>query len=1098
MVMQQCTDEKILSKEIKNIIYANLLSIQEYLRIQILTLSNCVCMGDIYQQISDENTEYYGTRIGEYGPTLLAHLYSDKTHFIYELIQNAEDACSRSRERGDKREYYISFQLFDDKLECRHNGIEFDGDDIRGICSIKAGTKENDPEQIGKFGIGFKSVYAYTKSPEVYSLDKSFCINAYVHPSKIEKRNDVRADETLFVMYFNNGEINQEQAKKGIQEKLKNLGLRTLLFLKNINIIKCKVDGQEWLYSKQSKDESYVELSFLENNILQKNEKWLILSKSIPEMRELVIEVAYLLGNEEDNNSEFITAATDTALVATFQTQKETGLKFLIQGPYQTTPPRDNIYINEWNKKLIFETAALVADTVSIIKNKGLCNVKFIETLPIQKGVFPEDSVFKPIYDAVLSKFRTEEELLPSADGSYVSTGNAAIARTEDLRKLVTTEQLRLVFEGKRSKWLDGAITEDKTPELIKYLMQELEIPEINPQRFVQGITEEFLKSQDDEWIIKFYQFLSGQKALIKILKTKPIIRLENNKHVAAYNEQEIPQVYLPTNMETNYPTVKRTVASDGGALDFLKMLGLENPDVFAEIREVIVPKYKQSNSIKDESYIEDFKIILNGYEIISANKKEEFLKQLKHIYFVDSVNNSTGERVLLRPIDVYQDTPDLIEYFRGYPVFFVSKELYKNIENKKLVNLLKDLGVSDSPRRIILKKVMSEEEKLNLRHGSQRSRDVCERDYSYEGLKNLLERIDIEKSCLLWRLLLKNIKNKKEDGARSFFKGIYTWFYYNEQHNQFDAKFLKQLKSQRWLFDKKGNLNKPGDISFDNLADCYVKESNNLKILVDSLEISKPIEGIIKQLPLEQKKKLEITEGMSSEQVKEAIENYKAQESNQDKINNKEEWKADYEPDMVVLTIDTVNPEKIVTPDLEGQSKELVSKTKEENKEEETNPKASSTNLSEHKQKVDIGKWGEKYVYRALKEQYEESGNIIETEFGFKTSNSIEVIWLNKEGNRGEGYDFTIKKYGIETDYIEVKSTTADASELMEITGTQWGFARKLYDADKGDKYYIYVVQNAGKANAKIIKIQNPIKLWNEGKLYAQPVRFKLPPDNR
>ena len=43
-----------------------------------------------YAQIRDENIARYGwdTAVLE----LLGHLYSERTHFLYELIQNAEDA----------------------------------------------------------------------------------------------------------------------------------------------------------------------------------------------------------------------------------------------------------------------------------------------------------------------------------------------------------------------------------------------------------------------------------------------------------------------------------------------------------------------------------------------------------------------------------------------------------------------------------------------------------------------------------------------------------------------------------------------------------------------------------------------------------------------------------------------------------------------------------------------------------------------------------------------------------------------------------------------------------------------------------------------
>ena len=103
-----------------------------------------------YEKIREENRINYGKRVEYYAPALLANLYSDRTHFIYELIQNAEDACERAGLEG-----YVKFELFPDRLEMRHNGIPFDEKDVRGICGIVEGTKtQEDLSQIGKFGIG--------------------------------------------------------------------------------------------------------------------------------------------------------------------------------------------------------------------------------------------------------------------------------------------------------------------------------------------------------------------------------------------------------------------------------------------------------------------------------------------------------------------------------------------------------------------------------------------------------------------------------------------------------------------------------------------------------------------------------------------------------------------------------------------------------------------------------------------------------------------------------------------------------------------------------------------------------------------------------
>jgi len=73
------------------------------------------------------------------------------------------------------------------------------------------------------------------------------------------------------------------------------------------------------------------------------------------------------------------------------------------------------------------------------------------------------------------------------------------------------------------------------------------------------------------------------------------------------------------------------------------------------------------------------------------------------------------------------------------------------------------------------------------------------------------------------------------------------------------------------------------------------------------------------------------------------------------------------------------------------------------------------------------------------------------------------------------------------------VKSREEESPELITITGAQWQSASSLFDQGEGDKYSIYIVENAGKTNATVKKIQNPVKKWREGKLYAHPINLKL-----
>lgn len=93
---------------------------------------------------------------------LLTELYPDNAHFIYELLQNAEDADAKE----------VTFLLYDDHIEFEHDGDRlFSIEDVEAITSIGFSTKRDDNTRIGKFGVGFKAVFAYTSTPTIESGD---------------------------------------------------------------------------------------------------------------------------------------------------------------------------------------------------------------------------------------------------------------------------------------------------------------------------------------------------------------------------------------------------------------------------------------------------------------------------------------------------------------------------------------------------------------------------------------------------------------------------------------------------------------------------------------------------------------------------------------------------------------------------------------------------------------------------------------------------------------------------------------------------------------------------------------------------------------
>ena len=75
----------------------------------------------------------------------IVQLYTDKAHFVYELLQNAEDAGATK----------ISFKQYADRLEVLHDGHPFTEENLAGLCDIGKSDKVNNLNQIGEFGVGF-------------------------------------------------------------------------------------------------------------------------------------------------------------------------------------------------------------------------------------------------------------------------------------------------------------------------------------------------------------------------------------------------------------------------------------------------------------------------------------------------------------------------------------------------------------------------------------------------------------------------------------------------------------------------------------------------------------------------------------------------------------------------------------------------------------------------------------------------------------------------------------------------------------------------------------------------------------------------------
>ena len=634
-----------------------------------------------YDKIRAENVARYGwdTAVLE----LLGQLYSERTHFIFELIQNAEDAGATG----------LTFALFADRLEVSHDGRDFTVADVRAICGVGQGTKADDLTQIGEFGIGFKAVYAYTDSPRIHSGAENFRIEKYVRPCAVDPLAEPAA-ATVFVLPFDRPEVPAAVAVGEISAALANIGVETLLFLRNIERIRCcGLPTADIVLARTSvpRAQSGRRVSLSSGQPLGRgDEEWFVWERPLdglghPAQR---VEIAFMVRPEIDSRR--LIRRETSPLVVFFPTQKETFLGFVLQGPYRTTPARDNVpEHDEWNQALVRETASLLADVLAGLRDEGILTVEVLQALPLDAARFGPGTMFRALFEAVRTAI-SQDEMIPAADGGYRSARQLKLASGAGLRELLTPDLLGDLWgEDGAIAFVADSISEIATPVLWQYLREVSGLDEVTPEAVVSRLTAEFLSVRSDQWLVSFYWFLYQHPALWQEprhrgelagpARAKPIIRLDGGAHVVPFDEVGRPAAYLPGPVETGFATVRRSIAVHPDARQFLTALGFDEPDVVAEVLDFVLPRYHDADVAKLDAgqHGADLELVARALDGASQANRERLLETLRETTFLVGENAATGAQRLKRPGDLYQRTKAMECYVDGNPDAWLAADVY-------------------------------------------------------------------------------------------------------------------------------------------------------------------------------------------------------------------------------------------------------------------------------------------------------------------------------------------------------------------------------------------------------------------------------------
>ncbi|MCW3135592.1 MAG: hypothetical protein N2V77_01430, partial [Canidatus Methanoxibalbensis ujae] len=165
---------------------------------------------------------------------LAKEIHTKNPHFIFELIQNAED------NEYEKNIYpKIKFIISSDQLVIQNNEKGFEEENVWALCGIGETTKTKALGYIGEKGIGFKSVFMVANKVQIYSNGFQFGFNydesnpvTMIIPEWINEIPDfVDPTQTNIVLYL------KPEIRNEINKYIEEIHPSLLLFLKKLKVI---------------------------------------------------------------------------------------------------------------------------------------------------------------------------------------------------------------------------------------------------------------------------------------------------------------------------------------------------------------------------------------------------------------------------------------------------------------------------------------------------------------------------------------------------------------------------------------------------------------------------------------------------------------------------------------------------------------------------------------------------------------------------------------------------------------------------------------------------------------------------------------------
>lgn len=435
---------------------------------------------------------------------LSSDLYSKKSHFVLEIVQNADDNAYTA---GSTPE--LVFVVSSDRMVVVNNELGFSQENVIAICSVGASSKSKDKTgYIGEKGIGFKSVFTVSDAPEIHSngyhfrFDRTSEANllGYVVPNWCPPSVPVRSDATTIILPAKPGHAFDNST-------LAELDARLLLFLNKLRQLTLEHQGSTVVYARKemgcfsqltsTTTASDGTITTQKLHYFRVSRTFAIDVQARDEKREGITQSTVVLAFPINDKGAALPEPHSS--VFAFLPIRPMGFQFPIQADFILSSSREELLTDRpWNRFLCESIADTFVGSVEQFKAVETLGLSYLRFVPAEGEV--TDPFFRPLRAAILRRLASTA-CLRSASGNW--------KKPSELRD--ASSSFRALFPNAVATELLGFDYIDPSMEGGAPLLRELGVRDLSTHDVVAifKLHGEWLCVQPLEWKAKFYAYIA-------------------------------------------------------------------------------------------------------------------------------------------------------------------------------------------------------------------------------------------------------------------------------------------------------------------------------------------------------------------------------------------------------------------------------------------------------------------------------------------------------------------------------------------------------------------------------------------------------------